>query len=154
MHTIEMCPVFPALFPAILSLAPSIPARAADASLFLTCFIFVFYLCAYRCFLWPKLLLENLLFLSLKAQLTPLTPLMPPGSVSSRLTLGPAQGSCLAPCRAPAFLPHLASLSLCPHCMGLVHSACPRLLQDISLIFVAVPDTQWVSVKPPSTQPA
>lgn len=43
-HTIEMCRIFPALFPAILSPAPSIPAREVDASLFLTCFIFVCFL--------------------------------------------------------------------------------------------------------------
>lgn len=121
-----MCPLFPALFPAILSLGPSMPARAADASLFLTCFIFVFYLWAMgaSCGLNSQAaLLENLLFLPLKAQLPPFTPLRPPGSVSSRLTAraGPRQL-----CRAPVFLLHLASLSLCLHCMGLVRSACPE----------------------------
>lgn len=150
-----MCPVLPALFPAILSPAPSMPASAADAFLFLTCFcFFTSEPVGASCGLTSQAtLLENLLFLSLKAQLTPLTALILQ-AVSSRLTPragqrqlpGAVQSSWIPP-ESSIFVP----LST-PY--GTIHSACLGLLQDISLICTAVSDTQWVSIKPPSTQPA
>lgn len=80
---------------------------------------------AFFCLNSPDLavLLENLLFLSPKTQLTPLLS-MPPGSVSSRLTPG------LAPGQLPGTVPRATTLllPLSPHGMGFVQFRLPERL--------------------------